>query len=274
MKQFINLEESKKIQTEILAYLDKICRVHDIKYSLAYGTLLGAVRHKAHIPWDDDIDIMLYRDQYDKLMKVLAEDANYKLVKIDSSKYYLAYAKLCDKRTFLSEDGYPLIERLGVFVDIFPMDNIPDKPFIRFLYVKKMYLLDRLRYTSVLRQYYLSTNFFKSLVKFVLYTPLAICSKIMGTKKVLLITDRAMQKYNNIKTTNCGHLPNKFGYKEVFPIEWFNNFTELEFEGKMFFVIAEYDKYLKLLYGNYMQLPPENKRVSNHVFTAYWRNNL
>jgi lipopolysaccharide cholinephosphotransferase len=280
----LSLEESKKTQVEILLYIDKICKEHNIHYSLAYGTLLGAVRHKGFIPWDDDIDIMLLRNDYDILLRLLSSDADYNLVYEKTNNNWYTYAKLCDKRTYLREDGYPEIETLGVFVDIFPMDFIPDNKIERFFYAKTLYLFDRLIYTSVSKNFFRSTSFIKTIIKTILFTPLALVSKSIGTKKLVNTTLRLMQKHNallhckdtlqkcNDKNMNyVGFLPNKYGYKEVFPVDWFENLDTLEFEGYSLSVISEYKSYLSLLYKNYMQPPPEDKRVSNHVFTSYWR---
>ena len=267
----LSLEESKKTQVEILSYIDKKCKEHNIHYSLAYGTLLGAIRHKGFIPWDDDIDIMLLRKDYDTLLSLLSSDANYNLIYEKTNNNWYTYAKLCDKRTYLREDGYPEIERLGVFVDIFPMDFIPDNKLERFFYAKALYLFDRLIYTSVSKNFFRSTSFIKTIIKTILFTPLALVSKSIGTKKLVNTTLRLMQKYNDKNMSYVGFLPNKYGYKEVFPVDWFENLDTLEFEGHSLSVISDYQSYLSLLYGNYMQPPPEDKRVSNHVFTSYWR---
>jgi len=267
----LSQEESKKTQVEILLYIDKICKEHNIHYSLAYGTLLGAVRHKGFIPWDDDIDIMLLRKDYDTLLSLLSSDADYNLIYEKTNNNWYTYAKLCDKRTYLREDGYPEIETLGVFVDIFPMDFIPDNKLERFFYAKTLYLFDRLIYTSVSKNFFRSTSFIKTIIKTILFTPLALVSKSIGTNKLVCTTLRLMQKYNFKNTKYVGFLANKYGHKEYFPAEWFEDLISIKFEGHEVLSIKDYDAFLKVNYKNYLQLPPEDKRVSNHIFTSFWR---
>ena len=104
MKQ-MTLDEVKKVQLDILKYVDMICKKNNIQYSLAYGTLLGAVRHGGFIPWDDDIDIVLMRSEYDKLLQYLyvEQDDTYQVVSMKDEGYWYTYAKVTDKRTFIKE---------------------------------------------------------------------------------------------------------------------------------------------------------------------------
>lgn len=267
----ISIKESKEIQVNILKYIDAVCKNNNISYSLAYGTMLGAVRHKGFIPWDDDIDICLLREEYDKLLGILKHDSNVNLITKETKNNYYSYAKVCDPNTFQIEEGYPEIEELGVFVDIFPIDNIPGNKIKRFFYAKLLYLFDRLIYTSVKTIYFTSTSLIKTIIKFILFTPLALVSKIIGTKNLVYKTEKLMLKYKNANTRFVGFLPNKYGYKEAFPMEIFDRYSTYEFEGYMLMGISDYDSYLKMLYGDYMQLPPEEKRITNHVFTSFWR---
>lgn len=273
MLKEISIEESKKIQVEILEYIDTLCKKNNINYSLAYGSLLGAVRHQGFIPWDDDVDIMLLREDYDRLIEIFKDNKEYNLIYEKTKNNYFLYAKLCDKRTFLREKNYPYIETLGVFIDIFPMDNIPNNAFIRFLHGKILYFFDRLIYTSVLKIYFNSTSVFKTIIKFILFTPLALIAKPIGKEKLIQTTLRLMQKYKNKKTSHVGFFPNKYAQREFIPRDFFDSMSTYPFENKNFTGISNYDMYLKIVYNKYMELPPEEKRVSNHVFTAYWRDN-
>ena len=135
----INTEELKKIQVEILDYVDKFCEERNIKYSLYAGTLIGAVRHKGFIPWDDDIDIMMLRSDYERFLKELHEekDSRYKILdfRYDHS-YHYAFAKVIDSKTQLREEVIDPYDGLGIYIDIFPIDVLPDNKLkIRLVYL-------------------------------------------------------------------------------------------------------------------------------------------
>lgn len=125
----INIDNSKKVMIDILTYIDNICRKNNIKYTLVGGSLIGAIRHKGIIPWDDDIDIGLLPGEYEKLIKCLKASNNekYKLLDIDTEPtYYYPYAKLIDNRTICKELYLKGIDNYGIFVDIFKYNNIPN----------------------------------------------------------------------------------------------------------------------------------------------------
>ena len=127
MKQ-MTTDEIKKVQLDILIYVDKICKDNNIKYSLAYGTLIGAIRHKGFIPWDDDIDIVLKRSEYERLLEVLYKDDNskYMIFSMKDEGYFYPYAKVGDLDTIIREKNWPDIQNLGVNIDVFPVDYVPE----------------------------------------------------------------------------------------------------------------------------------------------------
>lgn len=129
IKEITKIDELKFISYNILKFVADFCEINNIKYYLFAGTLLGAIRHEGFIPWDDDIDIAIPRDDYEKFIIEFDRnnDVNYKVLSIENSnKYYLPYAKVIDNRTLLFEDGKESMP-IGVFIDIFPLDSIPDK---------------------------------------------------------------------------------------------------------------------------------------------------
>lgn len=136
----IEIEEYKERVLEVLVKIDKICRANEFTYMLFYGTLLGAVRHKGFIPWDDDIDIVMPRDDYYKLGKYIVEHPELELNYIDVSNrddtfYYCA--KVCDAKTVVNESRYRHINGYGAFVDVFPFDYLPEKVSARIQYRDK-----------------------------------------------------------------------------------------------------------------------------------------
>lgn len=125
MKKNIEVEELKRIQTDILNFVDGFCKKNGLRYWLAYGTLLGAVRHKGYIPWDDDIDILMFREDYEKFVTTF-KDERYKVFATEvNAKYPYPFAKVGDTATYFEEEIKDAIDT-GVNIDVFPLDYIPE----------------------------------------------------------------------------------------------------------------------------------------------------
>ena len=128
--QKLSLDEIKNSELLILDDIDRVCRKNNIKYSLAFGTLIGAVRHKGFIPWDDDIDIVMTRDNYDKFIHtyINEKNENYSILNHEFDKnYYHQFTKVVDNRTTINNDNLREIKNMGVWVDVFPVDKISSK---------------------------------------------------------------------------------------------------------------------------------------------------
>ena len=128
MSRKLSLDEQRKIQIEGLIYLKSICQKYDLKYYLASGTLLGAVKYQGFIPWDDDIDVFLIRDDYERLLKILETEDNADFMVLtcyNTKDYYYPYAKLVNKHTKVIDNARN-IKKLGVFIDVFPLDYLDD----------------------------------------------------------------------------------------------------------------------------------------------------
>lgn len=266
----VTIQEARILQLQMLKYVDKICRENNIDYSLAHGTLLGAIRHKGFIPWDDDIDILLYRKEYDNLLQILSNDQEYNLLTINTHKYYLPFAKICDKKTQLRESIYPIVEGMGVFIDIFPIDNLPNNYDECIVLHKRLRKINKMVRYSVPRVYRNSSYLWKRIIKTILLTPYAIYCRIIGTKELLNRINKLLQKYEDIETSNVGFLMSHYGIKELFTKNMFLEYIDVEFENGKFMAIKNYDLYLKKLYGNYMEYPPIEKRTPHHVNVAEW----
>ena len=133
----LTLDEVKKIQLEILAYIDSFCKKNNISYFINYGTLLGAVRHKGFIPWDDDIDISMDREHYNMFIEKFNQDSSkYKILSLDTDKaYFNNFIKVVDTTTKIVDNRNYKTFSCGVFVDIFPMDKFNDKKIINTCYI-------------------------------------------------------------------------------------------------------------------------------------------
>lgn len=265
--QEISLEEIKKIELELLSYVDSVCKKENIRYFLCGGTLLGAVRHKGFIPWDDDIDIVMPRPDYERLIDLLDNNENYKLFSARDDNYYYNFGKLADKRTCLTESGIREIEGMGVHIDIFPMDGMPEdekecKSHFR--------MLDRQRHRitafSMLRPRIRKNVvcYIRNYCKF-----LATQNRSLQDEQKKYLNNALKYSYDDASRVFISG--GAYKQKDIIPKIWFRDCVLLEFEGKQFAVPSDYGQYLRQLYGDYMQLPPVEARVPHHNFVAQYR---
>lgn len=267
----IELKEQKKIMIELLEYFDKVCRENDIKYSLIGGSLIGAIRHKGIIPWDDDIDVILSKSEYLKLIQILENmnDSRYKLLTINNCRgYNFPFPKLVDKRTFVVEPKLlNQIKEYGIFIDIFSYSNTSNSEKIRIKDFKKIKLLNSMMSRTKLdfkddgfKQNFLRLN--KN-----------ILSKIIGYRNIIKFLNIIYNKYNNVDTDYVvSNWPVYNINKEVQKSKNIIEYTDVEFENIKIMIFKNYDEILRTTFGNYMQLPPENQRKA-HGLIAYWRDN-
>lgn len=267
----ISIEDQKKIMVRILKSIDNFCTENNIMYYLAYGTLLGAVRHKGFIPWDDDVDIVMDRQNYEKFCKLYNDNRtdNFRLICRDNTPgYNHLFAKICDMDTLLIENVPNSIE-LGVYVDVFINDYLSNRKKFALKLINKI----------ILYRHFISVISIADRVGRPLYKRMILCVLRLFNK--IIKSDFFMRKINNYAKTYikqpdskyCGSVTSLFyGEKEIMESEWFGKGAKLEFEGAFFNVPLKYDLVLKQLYGDYMQLPPKDKQVTHHDHVAYWKN--
>ena len=261
----IDTDELKKIQIGILDYVTKYCKENKIKFWLDSGTLLGAIRHKGYIPWDDDIDIGMLREDYDKFLYNFNKtaDERYRCYSIENNENFLyPHAKVLDTSTILYE---PDINgnKLSVNIDIFIYDNAPEKPKTADKMYNKRDLYIRL---NNIKQFKNSEkNVGKAIIKKIIALPLIVFPKNYFVKKTI----ENSRKYVNENTTKVG---NFCAYTRILcNKDIFASFVDVDFEGKKYPAPIGYDKWLSAFYGDYMQLPPKEKQVSHHTFEAYYK---
>lgn len=266
----IEIEELKKLQLDILLEVHNFCKANNIDYSLDWGTLLGAVRHRGYIPWDDDIDILMTRPNYDKFIHsfngkicnlyVLAPELNW--------NYYATYANVCDSRTVLFEDDISHNKmEVGVKIDVFPIDGCYDN----YSDFKKQYARTRdLNNILIAKRANLIRIFSKKISRSLYLLFLRTVNSYKSYSGVQKDIYRLVMTIPYIKSKYATLLVCAF--KEFrMKKDVFETYIELEFEGYHFQGLKAYDEYLTALYGDYMQLPPENERVYQHGFTAFWK---
>lgn len=260
-------EEIKQRQLEILKYLKSVCEENNIRYSLGYGTLLGAVRHKGYIPWDDDIDVCVPRKDYDKLCAILREKKGrfFLLDTISDDDYYNNFAKLMDGETHVDRKFVPKVKNYGLWVDIFPLDNCTDSE--RSLKWNRWFLFHDVLYIHfILREgkpqgMSKAGTFVLQIVKFIV----SLFGFRFWRKRHL----KRIQKFNKKETGYM--IPWQLAHKitEIIPKWQYENMGKIRFEDDEFSCLADPHQYLTNLYGDYMQFPPVEQRVGKHNYVAY-----
>ena len=267
MKKELSMGDCKKIQLSILSYIDEVCTKNNLRYYLCGGTLIGAIRHKGYIPWDDDIDIMLPRTDYHKLINLLKADNKYRSLSMyNQPDYYYPFAKVVDLDTELIEYDLDIkIKDYGVYVDLFPLDGLPNSKNKIVAYYKKIMRARKAYYLAITSHYTPTNKLSISVVKL-----LAWCvAQTIGWKKLLNRVDSISKEYDFETAQYIGVPSAGYGSKEVFHKGIVEKALRVEFEEYRFNIPVGYDEYLTSIYGDYMKLPDENNRVTRHNFKAF-----
>lgn len=266
MRKEIKSEELKQIQLGVLDAVVAFCTEHNLRYFLGYGTLLGAVRHKGYIPWDDDIDIMMPRKDYGYLLEHFnVFNANYKVKNHHLDKRYpISFAKVFDKRTVLLENVRRKFD-IGVNIDIFPLDGLPDnkeeavRHLNRILNLYKIYAIKSLTLSK-------KRGWYKNFLIVLCRIPTFFISYQCINNKIEVLSLLFDYEQSGC-IANCAA---PYGTNEIMDKHIFSSSEELVFESKKYTVPHGWHEYLTKLYGDYMQFPPESQQVTHHSFKAYW----
>ncbi len=267
MKQ-ITPSEAKKIELDILRYVHKICTENNIRYWVCGGTLIGAVRHNGFIPWDDDVDINMPRPDFERFKKI-AGSSRYKLLTAENDNYFYAAAKLVDTKTVLSENNFVgEIEELGVYLDIFPLDGLPDN-----INKAKKEFRKRKIAAGRFRMFYtngpdMSDGLLKYIYRYIRWIK---DKKITGINKLQKKLLELELKYDYDSSELVCSIGGRYKYKEIYPKRFFESVITHKFEDTEVNIPSGYKDFLTQMYGDYMKLPPKEQQVSNHDFTAFWK---
>jgi len=270
----ISLTEHKQIMLDMLVVFTTFCDKHNLAYYLDAGTLIGAVRHKGFIPWDDDIDINMPIKDYDSLIDIVRRNNNhindYIIVEFPADTIY-PYLKISDTRTILIEfpDKYPMAG--GIYMDLFPKYGIKDKSFSSKMVCEISKLLGLMHWVNKFSvnawqqpSYSISKRLFAKALKAITW----------NSSWAANLQDKFMHNYmRHHPLSECEYVTTLTNgeFHKLAPKSCFDGYQMLEFEGHKFKGPKDYDTYLHCLYkGDYMQLPPEDKRV-HHNINVYWK---
>lgn len=266
----LNLREIQLASLKILEDIDNFCRNNSIKYFIFFGTLIGAVRHKGFIPWDDDIDIAMPRSDYDRFLKEYGKDGKYRLVNYENDNHCPFMI------TRISDDSYKLFSKygpnykIGTFIDVYPLDGVGNDV----LHAKIASKFSR-KYASRLSKslerniYGVVNDTHHGLKKWILLFTYII-PKLKGSsfyREKLLELRNQYPEYNNSKYVGC--VTWAMLASEYFQREWFEQIIDMKFENIIVMGPAEYDKVLTQNFGNYMELPPVKDRIAHHYYKIY-----
>ena len=260
--------DDRRIKDEVLNILktfDRFCLDNNIKYVLGYGSLLGAVRHKGFIPWDDDIDVVITAFEYEKLKKAaslndqfLDSSKRYRIMFPGNENYCYPYSKVIDTKYIIREKNIADKYNTGLFIDIFRSDNWPESRISEFLQLKKGVILRRMNEICVRGN--LTDKKYRILDK--LLKPVDLVFRIFGktSQKICIAMDHIASKnrpgrFEGVLSEGTGSIDEK---KES---GFYNNTVLATFEDSVFPIPSRYDEYLSALYGDYMTLPPPEKRI-------------
>lgn len=253
----------QQLELDLLKEFIKICEEENLRYFAIAGTVLGAVRHGGFIPWDDDIDVGMPRRDYEKFLKI-AQD---KLPKHMFLQHYTTdpdvpfhFAKLRNSNTTFVELSCAKVKmNHGVYIDVFPLDGFPDSK------LKQKFI----RTKKVLFDIYMGRLFYGSKVNLKVRILSRMLMVLMPNyKKQIIKNEKFYKSFDYDKKDNVISYYSGYGLKAMAPKEFFGDGKEYEFEGVKVKVPAKTDEYLTKLYGDYMKLPPEEKRYGHHYTFA------
>lgn len=259
------LRKVQLLQLEMAKEVKRICEKYGISYFLDAGSMLGAVRHKGFIPWDDDLDIGFLKEEYDKFATAARTDLNEKYYLHDSSvddAYGLTFGKIRLRGTrFVENMSEKNSAAKEIYIDLFPYDNRAEnerearKEAAQFRVYAHLLMIK-------CRMYVWKGQGVKKWLKFL---PFCVLSLLYTKQKLRKKIEQITSKHAGERSSEVYIHDGTAAYYWHFPRGLIENLQEAEFEGELFPIPEDYDKFLTIAYGNYMELPPENKRKTHNI---------
>ena len=260
-------QEIRNIQVRVLKKFHEICIQNNLTYSLYAGTLIGAMRHRGFIPWDDDIDVAMPREDYEKFLTSYKEDDYLRLYDYRTeSSYNYPFMKLADSRTFQVSPGKEAIDGgIGLHIDIFAIDGLPKKKWLAIAHLK---LLRLLRHCGVMSSLSLGTKGrpFKKRIVLFFFKLLTFGAKSCFWNR---LHNYLASRYSLSDARWGGNSVWGYAERELVPVHCYEGSCPVCFENEQFNAFSGADEYLRTVYGDYMQPPPVEQQVGIHVVDAY-----
>lgn len=263
----ISLKEFQEEELKILKRIDQICREQNIRYWIMYGTLLGAIRHKGFIPWDDDIDVAMVRDDHERFIKYVREHPEecspLVIDSYETKKGYPFYIpRICNTEYLLTFKGRSYTS--GLFVDLYPFDGMGnDRHYWEKMNSRIIRIMKNVTLSTMKSPFY-GKNLFHKILNF----PNAIYSRLRGNVYFFEKLDRLEKQFKWEESTYAS-VP-VWDYDILyFKKEWFDDLIQVPFENLQVYIPKRYDEILRECYGDYMKLPPVEQRIPHHNFVAY-----
>jgi lipopolysaccharide cholinephosphotransferase len=271
MRQVTDLKEIQGLALSLLFHLDEFCKEYTINYYLAYGTLLGSIRHHGFIPWDDDIDVWMMRKDYNLMIDKFPKWGKERGLFINSAqtvkkKYNRAHAQICISNTKLISNNRKNDFKEGYFIDIFPLDGTPNNSILRWLRLTHLQILKNIGTLSA----YCSNNKEKITIKTRLFLAISRLLKNVDTQKIMLEYERVASKSScsSSEYLQLFTAGNK-GRNLIIKREYFDSVRQMPFETITASIPSGYDEILRKRYGDYMKLPPIEARKPHHDFILF-----
>lgn len=268
----LKLEEIQKQSVKILYAIDRICRQEGFKYFLAYGTLLGAVRHNGFIPWDDDIDIQMPRDDYERFQEYCKNNSKelYPLVLFSQEtecKYPYVISRLCDVRYRIKKDNEEECG-MGLFVDIYPLDGMGNDLNEAISFEKRAHYLTSMFLQSTRKQFKIgkTRKIRRIILKYLIFINAKLRGKHYIGKKISVLSKT--YGFDDSEYVGCV-VWRTYGKRDIYKKEWIDELIEHKFEEKELMIPKHYDAVLSQIYGDYMKLPNADDRLPHHSYKAY-----
>lgn len=270
MRQVTDLKLIQSLVMKVFKLFDEFCRENGIEYYAAYGTLIGAIREKGMIPWDDDIDVWIKREDYDRLIEIFPEWGKQRglyLLCADTQKNYnRIHGKICMEHTKIEtlnrDNNYPE----GIFIDLFVLEGCPKNPVKCFFYEKRLQYLRNIVTLAAYGMHKLPDASTKAKI----FGALSKCFGWVDQNKVTKKTEKILRKYKceNSDTLLISRARKKGRFYKM-PAEWFSQAIDVQYDDARILVPNGYDGALKMIFGDYMTPPPEDSRVPAHCMNYY-----
>lgn len=271
-----NVRLVQSAQTEMLKRFMEFCRLHNLRWYMIGGSLIGVLRHKGFIPWDDDIDVGMPRRDYDRFIALQHElPAGYGLITHENNpEWQFNFAQLVDEETDIEVLMNELPRRCHVWIDVFPIDGLPTGRLARWLHVKRIlmyrYLVQIPNIRTQVDTHKVGRPWYeKAAIRLLHAIPLG---RLVNAGKCLSAMNAALLKYDFDKSLYAGNMLGKYREREVVPQRWWGEAVQLPFERIEVNVPANADAIERNIYGDYMKWPAEKDRVSHDIKIIKLRN--